>query len=111
MTSGLEKVWRHIYSRALNDVWRAGKIALVNNVNYTEPALNVYEFLSCRMCVDTNTCHLLDIFRHCGSNSIWSDGMVKQSLRKYPIPEILLLYSEYLKASEDTISIIIYKKK
>lgn len=39
MTSGLERVWMHIYSRKHNDVWRATKIILVNNMNYTKASL------------------------------------------------------------------------
>lgn len=106
MTSGLEKGWRHIYSRVLNDVWRASNITLVNNMNYTEPSLNACELFSGRMCVDTNTLHLLNRFRHHAPSAIWSDGRVRQILRENSISELPLLYSECLKFSEAMTSII-----
>lgn len=101
MTSGLEKDWRHIYSRVLNDVWRARNITLVNNMNYTEPSLNACELFSGRMCVDTSTLHLLNRFRHHAPSAIWSGGRVRQILRENFISELPLLYSDCLKFSED----------
>lgn len=106
MTSGLEKGWSHIYSRVQNDAWRASNITLVNNVNYTEPSLNACELFSGRMYVDTNTLHLLNRFRHHTTNVIWSDGRVRKILRENSISELPLLYSECLKFSEATNSII-----
>lgn len=71
----------------------------------------MYMNFSAAGCVSTQT-HFISLIDSGIVVQILCDQIVKQVkqvLRKYPIPEILLLYSGYQKVSEDKTSTIICK--